>query len=395
MARDRNKLNTLEVLTEIYAYSSGLKTTFDQYVDTRFESSLDIQSRLSIKALENNAYAGNKVEVEGIVLRVGPLPGADLASQFYNEGDYFRRVTAENKILGLDNPPPLSSARVKILPRKGEHASPTDIYYDPYTYDANDEDKYLISQFPLFFYKSNLTIEPGVKVRALYDYGTFSSGMILERLPDEIINLATGSADNPLAKKNFNSKSNAGYTGDQVDSRGRLVPATAAGCSDSRTGMAPPQGILNEPIVRSEIVPNAYGGYIRGKESFVRKVETAYLSMQTQGIDLIIGDTYRPYQVQKDAYMTKGQPGQSKAGDIAHPCKGYHTQGQALDIAQNSAQKADILAHGPIYQALYAAGLRRISNEYWHWSVGETDHGRDKVFARNRSGTSPADTFTG
>ena len=159
--------------------------------------------------------------------------------------------------------------------------------------------------------------------------------------------------------------------------------------------MAPPQGILNEPIVRSEIVPNAYGGYIRGKESFVRKVETAYLSMQTQGIDLIIGDTYRPYQVQKDAYMTKGQPGQSKAGDIAHPCKGYHTQGQAIDIAQNSAQKADILAHGPIYQALYAAGLRRISNEYWHWSVGETDHGRNKVFARNRSGTSPADTFTG
>ncbi len=69
MARDRNKLNSLEILTEIYAYSSGLKTTFDQYIDTRFESSLDIQSRLSVKALERNIYSGNKVEVEGIVLR--------------------------------------------------------------------------------------------------------------------------------------------------------------------------------------------------------------------------------------------------------------------------------------------------------------------------------------
>lgn len=182
---------------------------------------------------------------------------------------------------------------------------------------------------------------------------------------------------------------------DQVDSRGRLVPADADGCSDSRTGMKPPEGILNEQIIKSTIVPNAYGGYIRGKESFVRKVETAYISLQSQGIDLIVGDSYRSFQVQKTAYMTKGQPGQSKAGDIAHPCKGYHTQGQAIDLAQNSAQKADLLAHGPIYQALYAAGLRRISNEFWHWSVGETNHGRDNVFARNRSGSSPADTFTG
>tara|TARA_B100000029_G_scaffold311698_1_gene304170 strand:- start:35148 stop:36314 length:1167 start_codon:yes stop_codon:yes gene_type:complete len=181
---------------------------------------------------------------------------------------------------------------------------------------------------------------------------------------------------------------------DQIDSRGRLVPATAEGCSDSRTGMNPPQGILNEPIVKSAIVPNAYGGYIRGKESFVRKVETAYLDLQRQGIELIIGDSYRSYQVQKQAYMTKGQPGQVKAGDLAHPCKGYHTHGQALDIAQNPTQRADILAHGPIYQALYDAGLRRISNEYWHWSVGETDHTRNHRFGANRSGTSPADTFT-
>ena len=358
MARDRNKLNTLEILTEIYGYSSGLKTTFDQYIDTRFESSLDIQSRLSIKALEKNTYAGNKVEVEGIVLRADD---PEIKKTNPDNNSYLRLTSALSNILGMDNQTIILGARVKILPRKGERSSPTDIYYDPYTYDLNDEDKYLISQFPLFLYDSNLTIDPGVKVRASYDYGTFSSGIILERLPDDIINLLTGSEAENLVSKNFNSGASVG---DQVDHRGRLVPATAAGCSDSRTGMKPPQGILNEPIVRSEIVPNAYGGYIRGKESFIRKVETAYLSMQTQGVDLIIGDSYRSYQVQKDAYMTKGQPGQSKAGDIAHPCKGYHTQGQAIDLAQNSAQKADLLAHGPIYQALYTAGLRRISNEY-------------------------------
>lgn len=216
-------------------------------------------------------------------------------------------------------------------------------------------------------------------------------GKVIDLAEEDAGAAATHASGAPYSSGGRNSSS----VDDQLDHRGRLVPATPEGCGDSRTGMAAPQGVLNEQIVKSAIVPNAYGGYIRGKESFVRKVETAYLSLQRQGIELIIGDSYRSYQVQKNAYMTKGQPGQSKAGDIAHPCKGYHTQGQAIDLAQNAAQKADLLAHGPIYQALYDAGLRRISNEFWHWSVGETNHDRDKVFARNRSGTSPADTFTG
>ena len=181
---------------------------------------------------------------------------------------------------------------------------------------------------------------------------------------------------------------------DQTDHKGNLVPGDAGGCSDSRTGQPAPRGILDEPIITSTIVPNAYGGFIKGKESFIRKVEAAYQSLQTQGIEISIGDSYRSYETQKKAYMEKGQPGQEKAGDIAHPCKGYHTHGQAIDIAQTNTQKSDLLSHGPIYQALYDAGLRRIGNEFWHWSVGETTHTRDKIFAANTSGTSPADTFT-
>jgi len=167
------------------------------------------------------------------------------------------------------------------------------------------------------------------------------------------------------------------------------IPGAIEECPDT------PSGILDEEIVVSTIVPDAYGGHIRGKESFIRMVEVAYQNLVNQGIYISIGDSWRSYDFQKSAYLTKGQPGQEKAGLIAHPCKGYHVQGQAIDIEQTVAQRDDILAHGPIYQAFYDAGLRRISNEYWHWSVGETQHPRNKMFARSRSGKSPADTFVG
>ncbi len=210
MARDRNKLNSLEILTEIYAYSSGLKTTFDQYIDTRFESSLDIQSRLSVKALERNIYSGNKVEVEGIVLR---KDDPEVKKINPDNNSYLRLTSALSKILGISNEPTTLGARVKILPRKGERSSPTDIYYDPYTYDKSLEDYIQISQFPLFLYDSGLDIEPGAKVRASYDYGTFSSGLILERLPDDIIALGSVSEEQNITSKNFNSGFNADLFG--------------------------------------------------------------------------------------------------------------------------------------------------------------------------------------
>jgi len=57
--------------------------------------------------------------------------------------------------------------------------------------------------------------------------------------------------------------------------------------------------------------------------------------------------------------------------NVAHPCQGYHVLGQAVDLVQSENQKNDIASKGPIYQALYATGLRRIPNEWWHWSLGE------------------------
>jgi hypothetical protein len=171
-----------------------------------------------------------------------------------------------------------------------------------------------------------------------------------------------------------------------------LIASSVDGCNNKRNG------ILNEKIVTSKISKNAYGGYIKGKESFVAKVDTAYTTLLQQGITLSIGDSYRSFDFQKSSYENylkniqlwkqgkpwykngKTYPASQKPDNIADPCKGYHVVGQAIDIEQTSIAKIDIQAHGPVYQALYNAGLRRIGNEWWHWSIGETDHERDRVF---------------
>ena len=174
-------------------------------------------------------------------------------------------------------------------------------------------------------------------------------------------------------------------------SQNNNIPATIQGC--------PVLGnTLNEEIIASTTVKNAYGGYIKGKVTFIRAVERAYNNLRGQGITLSIGDTYRSYETQKNAYLNyldnkqKYQSGQSwtkngkvhppseKPANIAHPCKGYHVRGQAMDIEQSATQKKDIQSHGKIYNALYDAGLRRIGNEWWHWGIGEADHVKNKKF---------------
>jgi hypothetical protein len=201
MARDRNKLNVLELISQAYGYASGIRTNFGNYVDTRFETSLDIQSRLSTAVLERNIYEGNKLETTGIVLRVEDL-------EENNDSHFLSLVRTLDNILGIDKIPNYRAARVKILPRMGEVASPTDIYFDPYTYDATPEDVILIDQFPLFFYDADQVdgIVPGAKVKCFFDYGTFSGGEIIERTLDEPIALGDGSSVTPLADKNFNSE---------------------------------------------------------------------------------------------------------------------------------------------------------------------------------------------
>ena len=168
--------------------------------------------------------------------------------------------------------------------------------------------------------------------------------------------------------------------------------ATLAECT-------PVAGELNESVVKSTIVKNAYGGYIQGKISFIAKVEKAYNALKAQGIALEIGDSYRSFATQKSArekyeknleLYKQGKswekngvtyPSSKKPDNIAKPCDGYHVRGQAIDLAQTSTQKSDIQSHGKRYKALYDAGLRRIGNEWWHWSAGEATHDINKKFS--------------
>ena len=111
MHRDRSKLNVLELISQLYAYSTGLRTNYGSYVDTRFENSLDIQSRVCTAVLEKNIYEGNKLETTGIVLRVEDLEE--------NSDSYFLRlVKALDNILGIDKIPDYRASRVKVLPRR-------------------------------------------------------------------------------------------------------------------------------------------------------------------------------------------------------------------------------------------------------------------------------------
>tara|TARA_R110000782_G_scaffold110211_1_gene199456 strand:+ start:25503 stop:26735 length:1233 start_codon:yes stop_codon:yes gene_type:complete len=234
-------------------------------------------------------------------------------------------------------------------------------------------------------------------------------GPKIVKVSDEVLRIKNLSVDGAGNKRIFKDGIAATIGGnDTRDHLGRLVPGSIEGCADATaTGFKVKKNILDEPIVTSEIVPNAYGGFIKGKTSFVKRVEVAFLDLKSQGITLSIGDSLRSYETQRSAYMNKGQPGQPKfdtltnRSRVAHPCAGYHTEGQAMDIEQTIAQRTDILAHGPIYQALYNAGLRRINREFWHWSLGEAHghsntgaggHSRNNVFKQG-VGTSPPDTF--
>lgn len=154
-------------------------------------------------------------------------------------------------------------------------------------------------------------------------------------------------------------------------------------------------GELNEDIVTSKIV-SSYGSKVQGKKSFIAKLEKAYDVLLKQGIKLEIGDNLRSYDVQKAAYLQN--VADKKAGksvpNKAHPCNGYHVRGQAIDLAQTLDQLDDITSHGKIYKALYDAGLRRIVGEWWHWSIGESNHEINKKFPGNKTSRADKDNFT-
>ena len=167
-------------------------------------------------------------------------------------------------------------------------------------------------------------------------------------------------------------------------------------------------GKLAGAMITSKI-NNAYGGFVKGNEHYIAKLESAYDNFLTKirSITIIkngmngralIGDSLRSFTFQKlayDAWVAGGKIGPA----LANPCSGYHVAGQAVDLDQGGSYttlagvkvkiKDDILSHGLLYKSLYDAGLRRISNEWWHWSIGETNHPINFKFVYHKG--SPAD----
>jgi hypothetical protein len=192
-----------------------------------------------------------------------------------------------------------------------------------------------------------------------------------------------------------------GLKGRDVANRPPSAPVEDGGAvTSSETASAlsectPVSGELNESLVTSTIITEKK---VKGKISFISILDKAYTVLKAQGITLEIGDNYRNFSTQKAArekyernmeLYKQGKswekngvtyPSSKKPDNIAKPCNGYHVRGQAIDLAQTSAQKKDIQSHGKRYKALYDAGLRRISNEWWHWSLGETQHEINKKF---------------
>jgi hypothetical protein len=369
-------ISQLEALVIGSDESAANDISFEGQPDPRLEDTFDILAGSARKSLGTKIFGKND-DIVGIVLRI-----ADPQAQGLKGTKAPSQVNIQLlRALGLAAPTVLGA---RIMVYKTKH---TRIQRVPHTYDETPDDQRRISAHPLFYYNpAFFPLMPGSLITGRFDVGTYQTGVITGLSEEGTYVLPPADPNDPLKKRNFSGPLG---TFPRRDWKGRMVPVSVENCPD----MANKRGLLNEPIISSGVSLNAYGGFVSGKESFIRKVDVAYQELKAQGISLSIGDSYRSFQTQRKAYLTKGQPGQSKAKLVAHPCNGYHVVGQAIDIEQSSAQKADILAHGPIYQALYSAGLRRIRNEWWHWSLGESDHPRDKVFAyANRR--SPADTFT-
>lgn len=347
----------------------------ERVIDTRFESTFDIM-RQSVLDVNTPAIFGRSDTVKAIVLRSENAPFSPFG------------MMSENMLV-----------RARVI--DNYHS---ELLMDPVGVEGlNPLDVALVSSFPAFRYSAMDeagVIPPGSVIRATFDAGSLSKGVVQAILMPpggDFVAMGGSGSMGPMGggMGAFRMMGGAGgpYTKgvDMYDYKKRLVPTTREGCE--KAGFKAQKNILNEEIVTSTIVPNYKGNFsCKLKVSVMKKLEKAYLSLQAQGIDLSVGDTLRSFEGQRKAYMTKGQPGQKKAKMVAHPCSGYHPTGQAVDV--NQSHRVDLLAHGPIYQALWDSGLQRINWEYWHWSVGETSRKpRDNVFKAGCK-SSPADTFT-
>tara|TARA_R100000008_G_scaffold85890_1_gene77026 strand:- start:139 stop:1290 length:1152 start_codon:yes stop_codon:yes gene_type:complete len=162
---------TLEALSLVYSDFGPQRRSnpYVESVDTRFESTLDVLRRGTLKGFEDNIL-GSGDSIFGIVLRANDPAASNPATNSTAE-----TMSILSRIFGTPQSV-IHGARIKVL--KTPH---TDIFMDPLTYDQTLEDALRIDNFPLFLYDaSKITIEPGSFIYGNFDAHTLRSGLIGE-----------------------------------------------------------------------------------------------------------------------------------------------------------------------------------------------------------------------
>lgn len=102
-------------------------------------------------------------------------------------------------------------------------------------------------------------------------------------------------------------------------------------------------------------------GNVKLAPTVASMVTNALKTLEWQGINLKIADSYRSPETQKKAY-------ESWKEWVAPPWTSFHEIGQAFDLSQRAEDKMN---DPKVFEALKAAGLQQLPWERWHWSYWE------------------------
>jgi len=123
-----------------------------------------------------------------------------------------------------------------------------------------------------------------------------------------------------------------------------------------------PPGIIDTGKVNYE------GHRVRLHEDMLSRLYNAMDTLEKEGIDLQLVDTFRYYDVQEESY--KNSKGTSKEGKVARPEESYHVKGIAFDLAQTVPSMQD----PRVAEVLENAGfIRSRDDEWYHWSMPDEE----------------------
>tara|TARA_Y100000296_G_scaffold81679_1_gene109341 strand:+ start:271 stop:1998 length:1728 start_codon:yes stop_codon:yes gene_type:complete len=116
-------------------------------------------------------------------------------------------------------------------------------------------------------------------------------------------------------------------------------------------------------IVKLDDIESNSGNAVRMAIPLANKFKVARALLEEQGISIEVEDSYRRWEVQKEAY-DKWIAGGKVGPKVAHPDISFHTIGYAFDLAQTNDMKRE-----EVFAALRKVGLKQHPGEWFHWSL--------------------------